>query len=202
MFATSSEIAQYIRMTLKQWGVSHLKIEWMDRQNFLGLAYVTQDRIKLNKIILVSFRLFDEVLKHEIAHCIQYKRNGNRFLTKNGRRILHGKDFAAVCKEMGIPARTRIPIHHHIYAWNATKNNSRKILLTCAILPATPCPLRALRWRIARKNLTKKNAVASSSKSKGSVKTVEWWKHLRDRKRAQNKLVRRDGKKQIEEEKK
>lgn len=44
--------------------------------------------------------------------------------------------------------------------------------------------------------------MASSSKSKGAVKTVEWWKHLRDRKRAQNKLVRRDGKKQIEEEKK
>jgi hypothetical protein len=44
--------------------------------------------------------------------------------------------------------------------------------------------------------------VASSSKSKGSVRTVEWWKHLRDRKRAQNKLVRRDGKKQIAEQKK
>lgn len=38
--------------------------------------------------------------------------------------------------------------------------------------------------------------MASSGKGKGSVKTVEWWKHLRDMKRAQNKLVRRDGKKQ------
>jgi hypothetical protein len=37
-----------------------------------------------------------------------------------------------VCKEMGIPARTRIPIRDNIYAWNVTKNNSRKILLTCA----------------------------------------------------------------------
>ena len=43
--------------------------------------------------------------------------------------------------------------------------------------------------------------MASSSKSKGSVKTVEWWKHLRYRKRDQNKLVRKDGKKQIKEEK-
>lgn len=40
--------------------------------------------------------------------------------------------------------------------------------------------------------------MASSSKGKGSVKTVEWWKHLRDRKRAQNRLVRKDGKDQIE----
>lgn len=42
--------------------------------------------------------------------------------------------------------------------------------------------------------------MASSSKGKGSVKTVEWWKHLRDRKRAQNRLVREDGKEQIETE--
>lgn len=42
--------------------------------------------------------------------------------------------------------------------------------------------------------------MASSGKGKGSVKTVEWWKHLRDRKRAQNRLVREDGKEQIENE--
>ena len=36
--------------------------------------------------------------------------------------------------------------------------------------------------------------MASASKRKGAVKTVEWWKHLRNRKRAQNKLVRKDGK--------
>jgi hypothetical protein len=42
--------------------------------------------------------------------------------------------------------------------------------------------------------------MASSSKGKGSVRTLEWWKHLRHRKREQNKLVRRDGKKQIAKE--
>ena len=39
--------------------------------------------------------------------------------------------------------------------------------------------------------------MASSAKGKGSVKTVEWWKHLRDQKRTQNKIVRNDGKDQI-----
>jgi hypothetical protein len=39
--------------------------------------------------------------------------------------------------------------------------------------------------------------MASSSKGKGSVKTVEWWKHLRHMKRTQNKVVRNDGKEQI-----
>ena len=42
--------------------------------------------------------------------------------------------------------------------------------------------------------------MASSSKGKGSVKTVEWWKHLRYMKRCQNKLVREDGKKRCKED--
>jgi hypothetical protein len=44
--------------------------------------------------------------------------------------------------------------------------------------------------------------MASSSKSKGSVRSLQWWKHLRDWKRPQNKRVRNDGKKQIEQAKK
>jgi hypothetical protein len=42
--------------------------------------------------------------------------------------------------------------------------------------------------------------MSSSSKGKGSVKTLQWWKHLRDWKRPQNKRVRKDGKKQIDDE--
>jgi len=41
--------------------------------------------------------------------------------------------------------------------------------------------------------------MSSASKRKGAVRTVEWWKHLRKRKRAQNKLVRKDGQKQTGE---
>jgi hypothetical protein len=38
-----------------------------------------------------------------------------------------------------------------------------------------------------------------TGKRKGSVRMVEWWKHLRWRKKDQEKLVRTDGKKQIKE---
>ncbi len=42
--------------------------------------------------------------------------------------------------------------------------------------------------------------MSSSAKSKGSVATVQWWKHLRKYwKRVQNKRVRVDGKKQTQE---
>ncbi len=39
--------------------------------------------------------------------------------------------------------------------------------------------------------------MASAGKGKGWVKTVEWWDHLRWKKRLQNKLVRVDGKKVV-----
>ena len=42
--------------------------------------------------------------------------------------------------------------------------------------------------------------MSSSSKGKGSVKTIEWAKHLRPYgKKRQNKLVRNDGKKRIDD---
>jgi predicted SprT family Zn-dependent metalloprotease len=107
---TQQEVAQYIRLTLKQWGYEHLKIEWGSSREWLGRAHVRSNKIQLNKAILRSFRVFDEVLKHEIAHFIQYQRNGNKFFRKNGRWQLHGADFKAVCREMKIPARTRIPL--------------------------------------------------------------------------------------------
>mgnify|MGYP003624630546 FL=1 len=42
--------------------------------------------------------------------------------------------------------------------------------------------------------------MSSSSIRRGAVKTVEWWKHLRSRKRAQNKLVRKDGKERMKDD--
>lgn len=42
--------------------------------------------------------------------------------------------------------------------------------------------------------------MTSSSKRRGWVRTVEWWKHLRDQKRTQEKVVRNDSKAQIAEQ--
>jgi predicted SprT family Zn-dependent metalloprotease len=112
MFATEAEINQYARLTLKQYGFSHLKIEWAAEttKSYLGLADVNKNSIKLNKRILSNFALFRLVLLHEIAHFEQYKRNGNKFFRKNGRWQFHGADFKAVCRDFKIPASSRIPI--------------------------------------------------------------------------------------------
>jgi predicted SprT family Zn-dependent metalloprotease len=110
MFATKKEIDLYIKMTLKQFGFPHLKIKWSKARNFLGQADVRQNTLVLTYLSLCTFKVFDEVLKHEIAHFIQYKNNGNRFLIRNGRYSYHGKDFAAACRIVGVPARTKIPL--------------------------------------------------------------------------------------------
>lgn len=113
MSLTTSEVDQYIRMTLKQYKFSHLSIEWVpaSTKSFLGRAYVQKQKIQLNKIILGSFRLFEEVLKHEIAHFIQYRDNGNKFLLKNNRWQYHGEDFKRACEKIGVRARTKIPVY-------------------------------------------------------------------------------------------
>jgi len=41
--------------------------------------------------------------------------------------------------------------------------------------------------------------MATSGKGKGAVPTVQWWKHLRDWKRPQNRRVRNNGKALIEQ---
>ena len=106
---TKQEVDQYIRLTLKQWEVSYLSIEWIESKRVLGVACIYQNKIKLNVEILKRFSLFEEVLKHEIAHFLQFESNGKKFLRKNNRWQLHGADFKAQCRRMKIPARSRIP---------------------------------------------------------------------------------------------
>lgn len=107
---TIEEVSQYVSMTLKQWKLSHLKVEWVNCRSYLGLACPEENKIKLSLQILKRFSLFEEVLKHEIAHILQWESNGKRFILKNNRWSLHGSDFKAQCERLGIPYRTRIPL--------------------------------------------------------------------------------------------
>ena len=114
---TKQEVEQYIRLTLKQWKLEEVSVLWKaDTKGFLGLARVARKEIVLNEIVLKDFKLFEEVLKHEIAHFRQYEKNGFRFLRKNGRWQLHGADFKAACREVGFPARSCIPVPSNYFA--------------------------------------------------------------------------------------
>lgn len=106
---TKQEVDQYIRLTLKQWGLSQLSVKWFESERVLGRADVRGNVLELNARILKRFSLFDEVLKHEIAHFLQFQANGNKFLWNGKRFSYHGADFKAQCRRMKIPARSRIP---------------------------------------------------------------------------------------------
>jgi predicted SprT family Zn-dependent metalloprotease len=111
-FATIQEVDCYVRLTLKQWGFSDVKVIWKETNaKWLGIACPQLKEMTLNKRILKNFKVFDNVLKHEIAHFIDYRNNGNKFIKKNGRYSFHGKSFRDVCRMMKIPAtaNTRVP---------------------------------------------------------------------------------------------
>jgi hypothetical protein len=111
-FATTEEIEQYARMTLKQHGFSdHSCVIYDDPKiKAWGLADPWDKRVMLSVKALRSFKLFRYVLLHEISHLIQHKRQGNSYYI-NGKKAWHNKVFRQVCKELGIPTSAKIPAH-------------------------------------------------------------------------------------------
>jgi hypothetical protein len=112
MSITTTEAELYCRLTLKQYGLPDFKIVWREKtKSFLGLALPWDKEIHLSMEVLTNFVTYNWTLKHEIAHCIQFKRMGNTFRGKNGRNDFHGKVFKEVCKEMGISSSRFIPVY-------------------------------------------------------------------------------------------
>lgn len=107
MFATTEEINLYARMTLKQWKLADVKIEWMTRKDVLGLAYADDWKIELSELCLSSFACFRETLLHEMAHLLDFQERGTYVV--NTREVAHGKNWRKWCKTLGIPARLKIP---------------------------------------------------------------------------------------------
>jgi predicted SprT family Zn-dependent metalloprotease len=105
---TPQEVSQYIRLTLKQFNVSEVKVSWIDNPKVRGLAYAGDNpRIELSFNCLVSFRCFRETLIHEICHILDFKERGTYVVNKY--EMAHGKNWRKLCKAAGIPARLKIP---------------------------------------------------------------------------------------------
>lgn len=103
---TQEEVAQYAKLTLKQYGFGDHSVVFMDMKKCLGRANPWDKKVELSPNALVSFSLFRFVLLHEIAHLIQFQRMGGSYQV-NGRNNFHGKVFRQVCREMGIPYKMR-----------------------------------------------------------------------------------------------
>lgn len=104
---TTEEVSQYARLTLKEFNLFDVKIEWINSERFLGLAYAKERKIELSTLCLSSFRCFRETLIHEILHIVDYDMRGGYVVNKY--EMAHGKNWRKLCKKAGIPARKRIP---------------------------------------------------------------------------------------------
>lgn len=111
MFATTEEIECYIRMTLKQWNMSHLPVVIKPKlkpSNAKGLYYHGKQRkIEIAHCALKSFAYFRHVLLHELAHALDHQERGS--LLVRGRLNAHGANFNKWCKKLGIPKGRFIP---------------------------------------------------------------------------------------------
>lgn len=105
---TEQEVDLYTRITLKQQGFAHYRVEFMKLGGRrLGQANPWEKKIELSPRVLSSFALFKLVFLHELAHVIQFYRMGETYKV-NGRNNFHGKVFKQACRELGISHKTTI----------------------------------------------------------------------------------------------
>jgi predicted SprT family Zn-dependent metalloprotease len=111
MKITRQEAEQYIRLTLRQYKLESIPVEWTNTKRRLGCYRVQAKKIELSRQILSSFQLFREVFIHELAHALDITERINLFGTykKNGRNDFHGENWKKWCLTLGIPARRFIP---------------------------------------------------------------------------------------------
>lgn len=108
MAFTRKEVEQWIRLELKTWGLTHFKVQWCDWERTLGEAWPSDHLIKLSNKCLDSFAVLKEVLKHEIAHVLQWLEQGKTFVI-NGRHQFHNKTWKKYCLTVGCKPRRIIP---------------------------------------------------------------------------------------------
>ena len=102
------EASIYCRLELKDYNLSGVSIIWKDMNRFLGLADPMNNHIILSNLCLKSSALLREVVKHEIAHMLDFRERGT--FIRNGRNDFHGKNWKKWCKVVGVKSRLVIPI--------------------------------------------------------------------------------------------
>lgn len=109
---TVREAELYARLTLKQWNVADVKVTFHDKldnnDTTMGQYFFGTNEIMINTKCLNHFRLFEYILKHEIAHKLDHKERGTLF-TESGRVNFHGKNFRKWCKILGIKTGRFVP---------------------------------------------------------------------------------------------
>lgn len=106
---TVKDACQYVRLTLKQYGFHDYSCVFFNQKSrCMGYANPWEKKIGISKRALNNFDLLRHITLHEIAHVIQFQRQGNTYII-NGRRAHHNSVFNQICVELGIPKGRFIP---------------------------------------------------------------------------------------------
>lgn len=104
---TKQEADCFIKLELKSWGLKNYSWEWASFSH-LGEAHPNKNKIKLSPRILSSSALLIEIVKHEIAHCLDWNERGT--FIRNGKNDFHGKNWKKYCLLVGCRPRRLIPL--------------------------------------------------------------------------------------------
>jgi len=107
MSLTENEVSQWVRLTLRQHKMEHVKVSFKKMERSLAYFWGEQNAIVIGHKSLSSFTRFKEVFLHELAHALDWQERGT--FERNGRKDYHGKNFRKFCLSLGIPARRFIP---------------------------------------------------------------------------------------------
>ena len=104
---TKQEADCFIKLELKSWGLKNYSWEWASFSH-LGEAHPNKNKIKLSPRILSSSALLIEIVKHEIAHCLDWNERGT--FIRNGKNDFRGKNWKKYCLLVGCRPRRLIPL--------------------------------------------------------------------------------------------
>lgn len=100
---TTTEAQLLARMTFKMHGMRNLKLSFsgLTKDGRIGEFDSNNQKIILSKKVLASAKLFDTVLKHEMAHAMQFAELGG--YDGDQQDPFHGPTFKKYARSLGVP---------------------------------------------------------------------------------------------------
>jgi len=82
-------------------GIPQMRVSYNVKGGVGGTCDVAQNTINLNEHMAVqNFKDFNNIIVHEVAHMVDYVRNGKAFRRNKRGRIFHDKVFYSIMQEM------------------------------------------------------------------------------------------------------
>lgn len=108
---TRADLETLFRMECRQHKIDGVKFKWMGKgESALAKCNAEHGEIEFFEIAcFLSYENAVELIRHELAHFLDYQEFNCWKKTKNNKFNLHGKSWKRFCAKLGCRARVRIP---------------------------------------------------------------------------------------------